>query len=207
MDLLKESALTFQRLVGSDYFITAQRGQAVIHLTIYFEQGQFVHLVGLSKLIDLPNLSGRSKQSLFHSILNDEITYESIRKSAFFDLISERIHCFPQIESLLDSKVVLKFNRHKAHSGINASMLLYRRQGDTYLHLFLAPDRSKTDVFVPCSFFPRDDGKYIEHQEIYKIIDIQKIGHSFVGGHAANNLQEVKMIAGASPKKCISRER
>lgn len=30
---------------------------------------------------------------------------------------------------------------------------------------------------IPCYFFPRKDNKYIAHQEVYKIINIEKIEH------------------------------
>lgn len=191
MDLLKESALAFQRLIGSDYIITAQKGEKRICLTIYFERSQYLHLIGLNKLSDIPIFKGNSR-SVFQNILDGKITYETIRQSAFFESIRERILFFPEIESLLYNEIILRFDQRKAYSTICATMLLYRKQDDTYLHLFLIRDKAKADTLVPCSFFPRKDNKYIQRQQVYKILSVRKVEHPPVGKSLEDRIRRAK---------------
>lgn len=177
MDLLQASAIAFQELTGSDYVITARKKDHTIRVSVFFETGQFFHLIGLSKLRDLPVLNNRNKGNVFQRILNGEITYDTVRKSTFFESIRDRIYYFSELETLLNNEIILKFNQNKAHSLIHATMLLYRKQEDIYLHLFLTPKNSQNDILIPCSFFPRSDNKYILHQEVYKVILIERIHH------------------------------
>ncbi|MVB10142.1 phage-Barnase-EndoU-ColicinE5/D-RelE like nuclease4 [Caprobacter fermentans] len=177
MDLLQASAVAFQKLTGSDYVITARKREHTIRVSVFFETGHFFHLIGLSKLRDIPVLNNKNKGNVFQRILNGEITYDTISKSAFFEAIRDRIYYFSELETLLNNEIILKFNQNKAHSLIHATMLLYRKQDDVYLHLFLTPKDSQNDILIPCSFFPRNDNKYILHQEVYKVIQIERIQH------------------------------
>lgn len=101
MDILKECDLSFQKLFGTDYVISAQKADSIIHVTVVFTAKQFFHLIGLNKLIDIPVLNNPSKQNVFERILNGNVTYNTIKNSAFIESVNERMKYFFQIESLL----------------------------------------------------------------------------------------------------------
>jgi len=197
MDILKECALSFQRLFGNDYIFTAAKNTHTINFRVYFESGQFPHLLGLNKLRDTPEILSQRKSSIFESILADKITYDTIKGSSFIDEISGRIQYFSQISTLLNSDIVLKFDNRKAYSTIHAKALIYQKFEDTYLHLFLNSKGDKHDILIPCSFFPRNDRKYIEHQEVYKILSIQKVPHATLK-HEEPIRSETKTTEGAA---------
>lgn len=189
MDILRDCALNFQKLFGVDYQITAVKEQKEISVVVYFSEEHFHHLIGLNKLRDIEGLQGNRTQ-VFTNILNGKLTYDDIRNSAFIETVNERIKYFTQLESLLQNEIVIKFDKRKAHSTINATMLLYQKQDDVYLHLFLTSKNGNSEILIPCSFFPRKDNMYIVHQEVYKVVEIKKVDHIDIKEQGRGTLEQ-----------------
>ncbi|WP_172611249.1 PBECR4 domain-containing protein [Eubacterium limosum] len=179
MDRLKECAERFKQYLNIDYQITAVRKEKELCFKVFFQKSNFHHLAGLHKLTDLPHISRvRNKGGVFHDVLKSGLSYAEISKSCYIGEVDKRIKYFDKIESLFEKEIILKFDSRKAYSTIQATMLLYDKIDNTYLHLFLnvfeenSPDNIK---LIPCSFFSSDNRKYIDGQEVYKIKKLEKI--------------------------------
>lgn len=94
MDELKKSAVSFGKLFAYEYELVAGSKKTLIDLTLAFYKKNYMHLVGLHKLTDL-QLQRYSKEKLYDMIMNDELTYQDIKKSVFFPEIESRIKYFP----------------------------------------------------------------------------------------------------------------
>ncbi len=104
MDELELCIQTFERMLDKDYFLTLEDG-TVLHL--YFTKSHFKHLLGLHKLTDLDAFhpgKGLSAKRVYEHIRNGKITFQTIRKSAHYNKIADRITCFPMIESVFFQK-------------------------------------------------------------------------------------------------------
>lgn len=100
------------------------------------------------------------------------MTDESIRSSAYFSEIEKRYN-FISKESILSlsfSEVIINFDRTKAYSNIQSAYLLTENRENGILHLGL---RLNGDVYVPETFFFRNDDRYIKGQEIQKIKSLE----------------------------------
>lgn len=177
LDKLIECALLYKQLIGTDYVISAQKSNNVIKVITYFSEANFFHLLGIQKLVDVPELKTLNKANVFEMIISGKITYDTISSSVFIESVDERIQYFSKLHELLDNDIILKYDKRKAYSDISATMMVYKKYDEVYLHLFFNSRDDKSQVMIPCSFFPRKDNKYIAHQEVYKIIGIEKIEH------------------------------
>lgn len=174
MDTLQGCAITFEKLFKTDYVITAGHKKKLWKITIVFQMDQFCHLIGLQKLIDLPQVSrAKNKVSLFHNIKSGELTYDAIKSSIYIEEVNQRMKYFQRIEGLLNRDIIIKFDKNKAHTSINAEILIYECYEEEYIQLFF--QSMKHNIFVPCSFFATRNTKYINRQEIYKVLNVEKI--------------------------------
>lgn len=174
MDILQECAIAFEKLFRTDYVITAGHRGKLLKITIVFQAEQFYHLVGLQKLIDLPQVGrAKNKSSLFRNIKIGKLTYDTIKSSIHIEEVNQRIKYFHRIENLLNCNIIIKFDKRKAHTSINAEVLIYERYEEGYIQLFF--QSMKHDILAPCSFFTTNGTKYIERQETYKVLNIEKI--------------------------------
>lgn len=167
-DALYRAALVYQTLLQKDYHVVAAYKTQRISFTFYFMPHHFYHLVGFQKLLDRRNLTPPGL--LYRKVLAREITTESIAGSAFFDDMKARLQDFGQITEIIDAlktgKIVIEFSQQRG-TRIQADYLLYREQERVYAHLFL---RSDCDGgYVPCSFFCREDDRYIRNNKKYRV--------------------------------------
>ena len=180
MDKLRECALSYEKLFNFNYKIKAAKNGKVLDLTIFFLAEHFYHLIGLQKLADVPLLSNKkiSKKSLFHDIIQGKLTYEDIKDSYYIKELDARVLYFHEMESLIfnkTNKIIVKYNKNKAFSGIEATILLFNQKENVYIHLFLRPLNYKDNqLLIPCSFFPSKDSTHLDRQEKYTILDITK---------------------------------
>ena len=179
MDILQESALSFQKLFEFDYHVKAGKKGKLFEVTLFFNSSNFHHLLGLHKLKDLPNISNHTnKSSLFKSIIDGSITHADIKTSLNYDEIDMRLNNFNRIENILkiDNEVVIKFDQHKAHTTIDANFLIYEHFNNDYLHLFFGPfNQEFPNKLVPRSFIIRNDTQYIDMQERYTLLEVKQI--------------------------------
>lgn len=170
MDKLMAAALIYQPFLKKEYLIQAGRKKNSWEIKLIFNREHFHHITGLQKLIDLPQYSKANR--IFTEIIAGRITYQDIAQSVYIAEVDKRLDVFHYFEEILSGKIVLKFNPVLAHTRINADMLMYNHKYlDIHLNLFFK--RIKDNVFVPYSFFPSQDGKFVERQERYTVLNIK----------------------------------
>lgn len=173
MDSLQTLAAFFTQFFRKEYIIKAGRKGKSLELKLNFKAEHFHHLIGLQKLIDLPHIC--KDRHTFHKIESGSLTYSDIKSSSFIDEVNKRIRNFNLIANILNGNIILKFNPDKAHTRINADILMYEHLSDTgeYIHLLFTKQFRDKDIYVPMSFFPHSDTKYIERQERYTVITVE----------------------------------
>ncbi|AWK50556.1 hypothetical protein DIC82_05675 [Clostridium beijerinckii] len=183
MDKLKECAIAFQNLLDKQYkIILARRGKET-EFVLTFDKTDFYHLIGLQKLKDLAYLK-KDRAKIFDEIMEDNITYEMISKSPFFEAneekkqfgIKKRIYYFINIEKILDSNnLAFKFNKSKnAWSLIDSEYIFENLDYDKEIYVFIDSRSQNGDKFCR-SFFPREEISYTKNQTKMTLIYKEKI--------------------------------
>lgn len=183
MDKLKECAIAFQNLLDKQYKIILARKGKETEILLTFDEADFHHLIGLKKLTDLGYLK-KDRSKIFNQILNDEITYEMIRKSPFFEAneskkqygIKDRINYFIHIESILDSNnLAFKFNKNKnAWLLMDCQYIFENLDFGNSIYVFV--DERTYNGYKFCrSFFPRVDKDYTKNHTKMALIYKEKI--------------------------------
>lgn len=141
MDKLKQSAVSFEKLLSQEYQLIAGSKKTLININLAFYKENYMHLIGLHKLTDL-QLQRYKKEKLYDMIINDMLTYEDIKKSVFFSEIEKRIEYFPRLEQALDSnELMIKYRRgFAAGTVITAEYIIVYDYENTTLHYFIEPD-------------------------------------------------------------------
>jgi len=169
LNKLKECAFAFNKLLNKEYYIKAVRKDKIIEVRLFFEKEHFYHLLGLHKLRDIEQLKINSVK-LFDNILNEKITYKDISSSRFFDDISDRIEYLPYLEQILDDeKTIIKYNKSRCKSSIDAKYILYGKINGLNVHYFIDIDEKKQKYFGR-TFFARQDYIYLQDSP-YKILE------------------------------------
>lgn len=174
MDALKQSAMTFEKLMKYEYEIVAGSKKTLIKMVLFFSKEHFMHLIGLHKLTDL-QIQRYSKEKLYDMIMNEEITYEYLQKSAFFPEIKERIELFPLLEQALDSnELMIKYKKGFSKGTVIAAnyIIIYEYEGIT-LHYFVDEEINSGRYFGK-SFFGRADNKFLKNQQTFKVLKKRK---------------------------------
>ena len=172
-NILQTSAIGFKDLFHKKYTIHVGHNQKELDIIFYFSAEHFHHLIGLHKLVDLPNISRqKQKKNFFRQVVDGKVSSASATDSKFYADISDRVSSFYKLNLLVNSlqakDIVIKFNNNTANSTINAEILLYNSE----VLLFLKNDPSKGEnIYVPSSFFLRED-KYLMRQEKYTILSV-----------------------------------
>ena len=164
MDLLYEAASNYQELLNKKYHIKAVYKDETIELSFTFLIEHFYHLIGFHKLLDMKHIT--RPKFLYTRILSKKITYATIEGSKFLEEMQERIRYFHHINQLINrlqsGNIVIEFSNTN-RTRIRADFLLYDLMDNGYTHLFLRKD--KAYGYVPCSFFCRNDDKYIRNNK------------------------------------------
>lgn len=186
MDILQQAALSFQKLFEFDYHVKAGRKGKLFEVTLFFNSDNFHHLLGLHKLNDLPNISAHTnKASLFKNIIDGSLTHADIKMSLNYNEIDKRLTNFDRVENILkiDNEVILRFDQNKAHTSIDANLLIYEHFNNDYLHLFFGPFNTEyPNKLVPKSFIIRNDMQYINRQERYTLLAVEQVPKAIYNG-------------------------
>ncbi len=102
MDMLQQSALAFEKLQKYEYEITAGSKKTLLEMTLFFSKEHFMHLIGLHKLTDL-QIQRYRKAQMYDMVKVGVLSLDYIKKSVFFQEISERMKNFSKINRLLRS--------------------------------------------------------------------------------------------------------
>lgn len=175
MDKLLECAKTFKRLLDIQYHITIGRKGNNIDFLIGFEEVDFHHLVGLHKLKDL-RISRAERETVFHKILNEEISDSDIQRSRHFLEIEKRLHPFAHLEAILDrNELVFRYVQSPSQfSLIQAKFLLSTPYDSNDVYVFLDKKENAQTYFCR-SFFPKTDKDYTIGQLKYTLLRKEKI--------------------------------
>lgn len=170
MDMLQQSALAFEKLQKYEYEITAGSKRTLLEMTLFFSKEHFMHLIGLHKLTDL-QIQRYRKAQMYDMVKKGVLSLDYIKKSVFFQEISERIALFPILETALDSnELLIKYKPGFARGTvITASYIFVYRYGDTLIHYFTDQEDNSGRYFGR-SFFGRKDEKFLENQQTFKIL-------------------------------------
>jgi len=170
MDILKQSALAYEKLLKYEYEITAGSKKTLLKMTLFFAKEHYMHLVGLHKLTDL-QIQRYKRDKMYDMVIQNKLTYEYIEKSVFFPEIKARIELFPILEEALDSnELLIKYKQGFAQGTmIEASYIFVYNHGSKTIHYFVDRDEM-TGLYFGRSFFIRDDDKFLRNQQIFKIL-------------------------------------
>lgn len=183
MDKLKECALAFEKLFNIQYKIKLGRKGKITELLLTFDKKDFHHLIGLHKLIDLPYLK-KDRGKIFDAIVNEEITYEKISKSEFFEKdeerkiigIKNRIDIFMYIEEILDNNnLIFKYNESRnGYSKIEAEYIFENLRNENIIYIFIDKNQNSTNRYCR-SFFPKDIKDYTKNQTKMALLYKEKV--------------------------------
>lgn len=151
-------------------------------IEIIFYREAFCHLLGIQHITKNRRCIGNNG---YKQIRSGKLTIRSLKRinRAGFAKIKNRIEYFSLIGHLMEHGNVFRFYSKRAgNTRIQATFLIHEKESDLYLHLFLAKESQKSNIYVPISYIAlteRDDNPtlYIAGQEHKKVtaIDILKI--------------------------------
>lgn len=168
---LQELALFYEQFLYHQYVLVVGKRNKQFTFKLSFRGDHFHHLLGLQKLVDLPELQPRNKYAFFENVKTGKFQPD-ITKSIYYTDIADRPNIFYRIENLLQQNIIIRFNKNRAYTSIHAQALLYEKYQNHYIHLFFT---LKNQLYHPCSFFAHHDTKYIANQEVFNILDLKMI--------------------------------
>lgn len=175
MDLLKECASSYQKLMDYEYrFILGRKGK-LTEMILRFSDTDFHHLAGLHKLKDIV-IARANRSIVFWQILEGRITYETLAKSQFLPQVQSRLNSLPHLESLLDgNQIVFRYNKKiYPYSTIESEYLLKMGNGTILNITFLFLDQSEQGIYFCKSFFPMERIDYTKGQMQYTLLKKEK---------------------------------
>ena len=160
MDKLYEAAKFYkENLEGKKYLLRAVKKNNKLELHIAFGAENFKHLLGLHKLEDL-RISKLSSNNGYMEILNGRTTFQDIKRSKYFNQISDRLENFSEIKTILSSKELMVKSLHGEFNFIKADFMLTQKNDKYgYAHLFL----KGTDFTMPVTFIIHHDNSYLRN--------------------------------------------
>lgn len=148
-------------------------------LQILFFKESFCHLLGIQHVIRDKAYLGKSGYELIKSGNLTIKRLKAINKNGF-SKIKHRIFYFNQIGHLLSHGETFKFYPERVKKGtkIKASFLIHEESLHLYLHLFLAKEQFKKNIYSPMSYIPLTENDanpkmYISGQEYKKILKFE----------------------------------
>lgn len=177
MDLLKECALSFQKLLEYEYhFVIGRKGQ-LRGFRLGFDRADFHHLVGLHKLKDIAQIQQGMREKIFEKILQGDISMELIEKSSYFKQMEGRMIPLTGLEQFLDdNQMIFRYNE-KIHkfSVIKADYLLEGNANRIPSYLFLGARNEDEKEQMCRTFFRIEDKDYTEGQPKYTLLRKEKV--------------------------------
>lgn len=170
--VLSKLAKEYEKLRDKQYIYSLENGTS---FTLIFENKRFAHLLGLHKIIDVPQLKKLadkkySANKVFKEIKSGVISDDDIFNSCYFSEIENRYHYFHKIEDLIFEKAIIDFDRTKLYTKIKADILLYTIVDGLYIHLCLV--RDKKNFLVPMTFIVHPTDLYVKGQDEINITNL-----------------------------------
>lgn len=176
MELLKECAVAFQRLLGYEYYFVIGRKGQTREFYVTFQTSDFHHLAGLHKLKDIAQIQQGMREKVFEKIITGEISQTLIEKSEYYEQMQGRLLPLRELEKILDdNEIVFRYNE-KVHkfSLIKTEYLLEGQVRLVPVYLFLGK-RSDDELNQMCrTFFRKGDKDYTQGQPRYTLLKKEK---------------------------------
>jgi len=177
MDSLIEAAKAYANLFDKDYVYMLETN---VTLQVYFVPDFFHHLIGLQKLVDIPQVMKgyqNNARYIFKNIISGIITLDDLCKSRYFNDMEARLRHFSQINTLVEfEKIIIEFNPSLISSKIDkADYILFKQSNDNmYLNLFLKEDSANKNKQIPLTFIPCPNDYYTYGQKVINILSMTR---------------------------------
>lgn len=176
MDLLKECAYAFQKLLVYEYhFVIGRKGQKR-EFYLSFQESDFHHLVGLHKLKDIAQIQQGMREKIYNNILEGKLTLKQLEKSIYYEKMQDRIFPLISLEKMLDdNNMIFRYNE-KLHkfSLIRADYLLEGKVSEIPVFLFLGKRKDNEQEQMCRTFFRKEYKDYTEGQPQYTLLRKEK---------------------------------
>lgn len=169
---LKPYADYYKQYLKKDIIITAGKKGKVYTFKLVFLEDHFYHLLGFQKLIDLDISRLKRKNIFYRDVYSGRRADIAIEESRYFNEVKNRLSSFFFINELLGQEIIIRFDRRKAYTSINAHLLFFMKYQIDYIHLFF---KENNGLYHPCSLFRDSSTKYTANQEVCKILDLKII--------------------------------
>ena len=147
-------------------------------IDVIFYREAFCHLLGIQHITKNRRFIG---QSGYYRIQSGKLTVGTLKgmNRASFGKVKHRMEYFNLIGHLMEQGDLFRFYPERAgRTRIQATFLIHQEERELYLHLFLAKESPKSNIYAPMSYIvltERDDNPklYIEGQEHKKVIKLE----------------------------------
>lgn len=178
-DILYERANMYSKLLDIEYKFILGRKNKLKEINVVFTEFEFIHLIGLHYLKDITDLRYFKMNELYKRLLSKEITYDTIKDSDYFDLITDRFEKFIIFETLLDeSKEIYLYDYKKLkYTKIKAEYLIqcFTDDGEYYIFLDKYNSGKNKGKYFCKTFFKRNKFDYTKMQTKYTVLRKEKI--------------------------------
>lgn len=176
MDLLRECAQAYNKLLAYEYHFIIRRKGKSREFTLTFDKADFHHLAGLHKLKDNMRLQRGKRADIFDEILEEKIGINQIQKSSFYKEMAMRLEPLTHLEEFLDNEQLIFRYNEKVHkySCIKAEYLLEGKYKENVIYLFLGA-RDDTLTHMCRTFFPKSDKNYSAGQPQFTLLKKEKL--------------------------------
>ena len=156
---------TINALLKKQFTIHIEDGREV---SFRFKKESFSHLLGLHYLTDLPQLANQPGRLALNTLEKDSRIFDSIRKSAHYEKVRDRMNSFTRITDMLlndTCEVVVDFDKSKVPSAMIKSKFLLYKTDDHITYYILGIAESPKGGFYPETYFVENSRYYVSGQE------------------------------------------
>jgi hypothetical protein len=213
MDLLKKSAVEFDKLLSTVYYFEIARKNVMKKFMLNFKPEDFHHISGLHKLADIGLVQTAARGKIYNAIMDNLITFSDISISKYYPMISDRMKLVCQMENVLDSnQIVFKYlEKTNKFSRIEADYLFENAHKMDIIYIFLSErmkmDKSECPIMCCRSCFPMDKVDYSKNQPSYTLLKKVKIdtitGNKILQYDRSKIIEESKKAVSESERKSI----
>ena len=167
----------YMRLNGCTASYVLKNG---ISISVPFLEENFLHLLGMHKLVDIQivqfwldhNNRTVKLRDVIRAIKNESLTDSMVRSSVHFPNMADRYENFSydSLTTLSYTDAIIDFDSMLAHSQIKSAYLLFEQKGSGYNHLGIAVDPVSGTRYVETFFYEATD-QYLKGQTIEPIME------------------------------------
>ena len=179
MSLFLKAAQAWQKMVATEYHITAGRKRKTVSFSLDFDLADFPHLAGMQYAQDVDfNLrpSEYYGEKLIPALLSGKMDGNKIEKSRNWERIKGRLNAIIGLQDTLDSEFAIAlFDPARVHtnSRIDADYIIQNlHSGEIY---FVFIDENKEHRHYCKSAFAKNNVDYMKNQPLLTVLKKEKI--------------------------------